>query len=64
MQPRNEKDRRSGLVTGDEFLDLVGVELSCPSGFRPVGARWSWRGGIGQLLEQRFRASTYAFVLL
>ena len=26
-------DRGSGLVAGDEFLDLVGVGLACPSWF-------------------------------
>jgi hypothetical protein len=31
--------RRSGQVARDEFLDLVGVELACPSGFRAVGWR-------------------------
>lgn len=43
---------RSGLVTGDEFLDLVGVELSGSTGFGPVSGRWSGRGGVGQLPEQ------------
>jgi hypothetical protein len=39
----------AGLVTGDEFLDLVGVELPCPSGFGPVDGRWGRCGGVGQL---------------
>jgi hypothetical protein len=30
----------SGLVPGDEFLDLVGVEPACPSGFGPGDGRW------------------------
>lgn len=47
--------RCSGLVTGDEFLDLVGVELPCPSGFGPVDGRWSRRGGVGQLPQQRLQ---------
>ena len=36
-----------GLVAGDEFLDLVGVELACPSGFGAVDGRWSRFRGVG-----------------
>lgn len=37
----------SGLVIGDEFLDLVGVELPCAAGFGPVDGWWGWCGGVG-----------------
>jgi hypothetical protein len=37
---------RSGLVAGDEFLDLVGVELACPSGLGTLDGRWSRFGGV------------------
>lgn len=43
---------RTCLVAGDEFLDLVGVELPCPSGFRSVDGRWGRCGGVGELPEQ------------
>ena len=39
--------RRPGLVAGDEFLDLVGVELACPSWCGSVDGRWSRFGGVG-----------------
>jgi hypothetical protein len=39
--------RRSGLIVGDEFLDLIGVELACPSGFGAFGGRWSRAGAVG-----------------
>ena len=48
-------DRRSGLVTGDEFLDPVGVELACPSWFGAVCGLWSRFSGVGQLPEQRLQ---------
>jgi hypothetical protein len=41
--------RRSGLVAGDECLDLVGVELACPPWFGAFDGRWSRFGGVGQL---------------
>jgi hypothetical protein len=46
--------RCSGLVAGDEFLDLVGVELACPSGFGSIDGWWGWCGGVGELPEQGF----------
>ena len=39
--------RRSGLVPGDEFLDLVGVELTCPPWFGSLYRWWSRFGGVG-----------------
>jgi hypothetical protein len=39
--------RCSGLVTGDEFLDLLGVELACPSWFGSVCGWWGRCGGVG-----------------
>lgn len=39
----------SGLVTGDEFLDLVGVGRACPSGFGSIDGWWGRCGGVGQL---------------
>ena len=44
--------RCSGLVPGDELLDLVGVELSRPPWFGSVCGRRSRCGGVGQLPEQ------------
>jgi hypothetical protein len=42
----------SGLVPGDEFLDLVGIELTCPPWFGSLCGWWSRFGGVGQLPEQ------------
>lgn len=39
--------RRSGSVAGDKFLDLVGVELPCPSGFGPIDGWWNRCCGVG-----------------
>lgn len=33
----------SGLIAGDEFLNLVGVKLACPSGFGPAHGWGLWR---------------------
>lgn len=44
--------RCSGLVPSDEFLDVVGVELACPSGLRSVGGRWSRCGSVRQIPKQ------------
>ncbi len=33
----------SGLIAGDEFLNLVGVKLACPSGFEPADGWGRWR---------------------
>jgi hypothetical protein len=55
---------RSGLVTGDEFLDLVGVELSGSTGFGPVSGRWSGRGGVGQLPEQGLQGFYLGFCVV
>ena len=38
---------RTGCVALDEFLDLVGVELACPSWCGSVDGRWSRFGGVG-----------------
>jgi hypothetical protein len=46
--------RCAGLVAGDEFVDLVGVELACPSGFGSIDGWWGWCGGVGELPEQGF----------
>ena len=43
---------RACLIALDESLDLVGVELPCPSGFGPADGRWSRCSGVGQLPEQ------------
>jgi hypothetical protein len=49
---------RSGLVTGDEFLDLVGVELSGSTGLgRSVG------GGAGVVGSGSFRSRVQGFYL-
>lgn len=37
---------RTGCVALDEFLDLVGVELACPSGFGSVDGWWDGCGGV------------------
>jgi hypothetical protein len=54
----------SGLVAGDEFLDLVGVELACPSGFGSIDG-WCGAGvvGSGSFRSRVSRASTWGFVL-
>jgi hypothetical protein len=54
----------SGLVTGDEFLDLVGVELACPPGFGPVCGRWSGFGGVWGLPEQGFQCFYLGFCIV
>jgi hypothetical protein len=56
-------DSRSGLIAGDEFLDLIGVELACPSGFGSVEGRRSGCGGVGSFRSIISRASTCVFVL-
>ncbi|MGH3435263.1 MAG: hypothetical protein ACRDRN_02220 [Sciscionella sp.] len=56
--------RRSGLVAGDEFLDLVGVELACPSGFGPVDGWWGRCGGVWQLLEQGLQGFYLGFCVV
>jgi hypothetical protein len=56
-------DRRPGLVPGDEFLDLVGVELACPSWFGSVDRPWSRCSGVGQLPEQCLQGFYMGFVL-
>jgi hypothetical protein len=38
--------RGSSLVPGDEFLDLVGVELACPPWFGSVCGWWGRFGGV------------------
>jgi hypothetical protein len=55
---------RSGLVAGDEFLDLIGVELACPPGFGSVDGRWSWFGGVGQLPEQGLQGFYLGFCVV
>jgi hypothetical protein len=44
-----------GSVPGDEFLDLVGVEPTCPPWFGSGDGRWSRCGWVGQLSEQGFQ---------
>jgi len=39
--------RSSGLVAGDEFLDLVGVKVTRSPRFRVVDGWWGWCGGVG-----------------
>jgi hypothetical protein len=55
--------RRSGLVTGDEFLDLVGIELACPPWFGALDGQRSRFGGVWQLPEQRLQGFYVGFVL-
>lgn len=42
----------AGLVTGDEFLDLVDVELPCRPGLGRLTGGGARCGGVGQLPEQ------------
>lgn len=47
-QPGTRLVRRcSGLVRGDEFLDLIGVELASPPWFGSVNGRQDRFGGVG-----------------
>jgi hypothetical protein len=41
--------RRSSLVTGDEFLNLVGVESTCSPWLGAVDGQWSRFSGVWQL---------------
>ena len=41
----------AGLVASDEFLDLVGFEMSCTPWFVPFYEWGSGRSGVGQLAE-------------
>jgi hypothetical protein len=54
--------RRSVLVAGDEFMDLVGAELLCPSGFGLTGGGAGVVGS-GSFRSRVSRASTWGFVL-
>jgi hypothetical protein len=56
--------RRSGLVTGDEFLDLLGVELACPPWFGSVYLRWSRFGGVWQFPEQGLQGFYLGFCVV
>ncbi len=56
--------RCSGLVPGDEFLDLVGVELACPPWFGSVYGRWSRCGGVRQLPKQGLQGFYLAFCVV
>jgi hypothetical protein len=56
--------RRSGLVAGDEFLDLLGVELACPSRFGPIYGGWSRCGRVGQLPEEGFQGFYLGFCVV
>ncbi|MBY8863359.1 hypothetical protein K7711_43310 [Nocardia sp. CA2R105] len=47
--------RLSNLVSGDEFLDLIGAELAGPPGFGAIGGRWTGCCGVGKLPTQRFQ---------
>jgi len=53
----------SVLVTGDEFLDLVGIELPCPAGFRSVDGWWAGVVRSGSFRMRVSSASTWGFVL-
>ncbi len=44
--------RLSTLISGDEFLDLIGAQLAGPAGFGPIGGRWSGCGGVRKLPPQ------------
>jgi hypothetical protein len=47
--------RLSTLISGDEFPNLIGVELARPAGFGSIDGRWSGYGGVRQLPTQGFQ---------
>jgi hypothetical protein len=55
---------RSSFVSGDEFLDLVGVDLPGPPRFGSIDGRWSRCGGIGQLPKERLQGFYLRFYLV
>ena len=56
--------RRPSLVTGDEFLHLIGVELACPPGFGALDGQWSRFGGVWQLSKQRLQGFYLGFCVV
>ncbi|PXY16697.1 hypothetical protein [Prauserella flavalba] len=64
-EPRTEfVNGCSGLVSGDEFLDLASVELACPSWFGPDYRRWSRLGGVWKLPEQGLQGFYLGFCVV
>jgi len=56
--------RLPALISGDEFPDLIGTELTCPAGFGSVGGRRSGRGGVWKLPAEGFQGVYLVFYVV